>query len=87
MFDRDSKYDEDGNICSIFIFISRHTYKNKCIKFSTSIKKATLRNSDNLINGILRIFWTDHCSNKLKIIWKDIGKRICQKFGNIFEYL
>lgn len=35
-------------------------------------KKATLGNSVNLINGVIRTFETDRCTDKFKIIWKNI---------------
>jgi len=57
----------------VFLFLFQDILtKINILSTQLQSKKATLGNSVNLINGIVKTFETDRCSDKFKIIWKDI---------------
>lgn len=57
----------------IFLFLFQDILtKINILSTQLQSKKATLGNSVNLINGIIKTFETDYSSDKFKIIWKDI---------------
>lgn len=57
----------------VFLFLFQDILtKINILSTQLQSKKATLGNSVNLINGIIKTFEADRCSDKFKIIWKDI---------------